>query len=848
MALLSLIAYVAGFQSSINGPQFRLDSTNSFPFVIPWDDAVSGTATDVSFLNAKPAGKNGRIIAKDGHFFEATTGKRVRFFGTNLGARAAFPLKEDAPKIAAHLAKMGINIVRFHHLQNDWDKEFGMIWKKGREHIEFDPVQVDRLDFFFAELKKQGIYTNMNLQTTRKMVPELGFPASTLEIPNFQKKVDKLNDRMIGLQKQYAKDLIDRVNPYTKLKYRDDPALMVIEINNENSLVGWPGESPGQGLEKWPEPYQSELRAKWNNWLKAKYLNDVGLAKAWPTRDTRSGASATTPKSKWTWENQSNGDVTYTTTASDAEGAPLLTAVIKSNPGPNWNVQAHLGGLTLVNGKTYTVQFQGKADKKVGVNIDSRLDMPDWRFLGLGGSVELTSDWKTYSLSWTAIATEPAHARLGFVLGDIRGTVQIKNLTIREGTLETGVEPGQTLVRGNIGIPSAGTSAKYNDYATFLLETEANYSTAMRKYLRTDLGFDKVNMIDSQISWGGLTSLVREKNMEFADNHAYWNHPAFIGSDWDPKNYRVERNALVNSPDLGTLKDLSIWRVAGKPYSVSEYNHPAPSDFQCEMMPLYAAVGATQDWDILYTFAWDGTGSREKNDLYEGYFDFAKNPAKKAFFPATALTFRLGLFEPFGNFSPIFIPEDGWKNSMFPSAFSKDIDVLTKRHAIATTKFQWLQTESTTTATRTGNGTDNVVVFESDKAISIAGFVGGKSVKTKYGTFKFANTPTNFASLMLTPLDGNALKVSKRVLLTVVGRVENQNMGWNAARDSVSDQWGTAPSSAEVIPVTVTLAASTPVKVSSLDSTGKPKKALSFSNKSFEINLSSRSAWYEITQ
>lgn len=847
MALISLFAYVAGLQTSINGPQFRLDATNSFPFVIPWDDAVAGTATDVSFLNAKPAGKNGRIIAKDGHFFESTTGKRVRFFGTNLGARAAFPLKEDAPKIAAHLAKMGINIVRFHHLQNDWDKDFGMIWKKGREHIEFDPVQVDRLDYFFAELKKQGIYTNMNLQTTRIMVPGLGFPESTLQIPNFQKKVDKLNEKMIGLQKQYAKDLIDRVNPYTKLKYKDDPALMVIEINNENSLVGWPGESPGQGLEKWPEPYQSELRTKWNNWLKAKYQNDAGLAKAWPTRDTRSGASATTANSKWTWENQSNGDVKFSTQPSEGDGAPTLVTTINSNGGPNWHVQAHLGGLDLVNGKTYTVQFQGKADRKVAVNIDSRLDKPDWRFLGLGGSVELGADWKTYSLSWTAIGTEPNHARLGFVLGDVRGTLHIKNLTIREGTLETGVEPGQSMAKGNIGIPTAGTSAKYSDYATFLLETEANYSNAMRKYLREDLGFDKVNMIDSQISWGGLTSLVREKSMEFADNHAYWNHPTFLGGDWDPKNYRVERSAVVNHPEFGTFKDLAVWRVANKPYSVSEYNHAAPSDYQCEMMPLYAAVGGTQDWDIIYTFAWDGTGSREKNDLYEGYFDFAKNPAKKAFFPSTALAFRLGLFEPFGNYSPIFVPEDGWKKSMSPGAFSKDIDVLKKRHAIATEKFQWLVTDSTTTATRTGNGSDNVVVFESDKAISVAGFVGGKSIKTRYGTFNFGNTPTNFASLMLTPLDGQTIMTSKRLLLTVIGRVENQNMGWNAARDSVSDQWGTGPSSAEVVPVIVVLKGS-PIKVSALDGNGKPKKAIAVKDGQFDIDRTTRAAWYEITR
>src|SRR6185437_2268129 len=91
-----------------------------FPFVIPWDDATPGTATDVSFLNVKPAGAHGGIVVKDGHFAEANTGRRVRFLGVNLAAHSAFPSHEDAEKVAARLAKYGVNIVRLHHMDNDF--------------------------------------------------------------------------------------------------------------------------------------------------------------------------------------------------------------------------------------------------------------------------------------------------------------------------------------------------------------------------------------------------------------------------------------------------------------------------------------------------------------------------------------------------------------------------------------------------------------------------------------------------------------------------------------------------------------------------------------------------------
>jgi hypothetical protein len=40
----------------------------------------------------------------------------------------------------------------------------GIFAKDGRT---LDPDQLDRLDFFIAELKKRGIYTNLNLHVSR---------------------------------------------------------------------------------------------------------------------------------------------------------------------------------------------------------------------------------------------------------------------------------------------------------------------------------------------------------------------------------------------------------------------------------------------------------------------------------------------------------------------------------------------------------------------------------------------------------------------------------------------------------------------------------------------------------
>ena len=83
---------------------------------------------------------------------------------------------------------------------------------------------------------------------------------------------------------------------------------------------------------------------------------------------------------------------------------------------------------------------------------------------------------------------------------------------------------------------------------------------------------------------------------------------------------------------------------------------------------------------------------------------------------------------------------------------------------------------------------------------------------------KFGN---NFAAVTLTPTDGKPLAASRRLLLTLAGKVENQDMVWNADRTSVGDQWGHGPTVAEGIPATVTLKTSAARRVWALDGTGK---------------------------
>ncbi len=866
-----------------------------FPFVIPWDDTLKGTATDVSFLNAAPAGKNGRIVAKGGHFVEANTGKRVRFMGTNLTALSAFPTHADADKIAGRLAKLGFNIVRFHHLQNSWDLAAGgSIWKKDKPMVEVDPKQLDKLDYFVFALKKKGIYTNLNLQTTRDYLPEMGFPEEVRQLKDFAKKIDKVDRKMIALQKQYAKDLLDRKNPYTGLRYKDDPALAVVEINNENSLVGWPGESPGQGLAEMPPYFRGEVQTAWNAWLKKSYSTDNALRASWAEGVTPDGPSLIKSGNRWTEENQSGGDVTPVgfVVSSDGQRAMPIAREVKSNPGPDWHVQLHQTGLDLEEGGTYTAVFTASCSNPANINVAASLDVDDWHNVGLNRTIRLTPEPKTFRLSFTARGVKKDHNRIAFAIGGARGVVRIEGLQLLPGLGGALLPEGATL--GNIPLPDGGTKNQTRDWTRFLAETETAYADEMRAYLRNDLGI-KANLIDSQIQWGGLTALQREKDSDFADAHMYWEHPDFPRGAWDPKDWTIRNFSMVKAITNGNeeLFRLAQNRVAGKPFTVSEYNHPAPSDYRVEMMPVLASFAAAQDWDGFYTFDYGLTGTgREGNDRVQGFFQTATDPVKAAFFPAAALIFRGGLLPAPKAFNYVTVPADrpwelakdagaawsttglsyaayrvgikpvsgppkidkqlgGWERSM-PSFF---VDKLGDRGRPGPGMYKPAENDPKgflyTQKPPPIGAHWSFGAPEKSPVCGTLGFVGGYETGYNGASFAFPQQGNLFAAAVLTALDGKPLASTTRALLTIANRAENPGMAWNKERTTVGDGWGKSPVLAEGVECVVTVPTKTLRRAWALDPQGrrKAKVVASFRNGTLYVKAHPRykTLWYEFT-
>src|SRR5205823_5889542 len=130
----------------------------------------------------------------------------------------------------------------------------------------------------------------------------------------------------------------------------------------------------------------------------------------------------------------------------------------------------------------------------------------------------------------------------------------------------------------------------------------------------------------------------------------------------------------------------------------------------------------------------------------------------------------------------------------------------------------------------------------------LLGSVGGKSFAVGDVGFQIGSPGgREHAHLGLIALDGQPIATSRQMLLVALGRAENQNMGWNASRTSVGNQWGTGPAVVQGVSGTVTLPQGT-WNVVALDPTGAPVQTLATGVSSFRIDPAYRTVWYLLSR
>lgn len=529
------------------------------------------------------------------------------------------------------------------------------------------------------------------------------------------------------------------------------------------------------------------------------------------------------PKSQWTYESHAPSVAELVQTPSvDPQSAPSVVVNVKQNDPVEWHIQAHLAGLTLADGATYSVSFRAKAEKPGTLRVNVRKDVDDWSGMGLETTVDVGTEFRAYALTFKASSTVPGHARLGFMLGGrFLGAVEISDVRLSPGAKGAGLQDNDTL-DALVHVPTVMTDRQESDWLAFLIDTERSYADEMLSFLKDELKV-RANVALTQVDYGGTAGMNREQKMDFADSHAYWQHPSFANNDWNPNKWTIQNTpqvAAFGDDRFGELGRLAMVRVADKPFTVSEYDHPAPSDYVCEMLPEFSTFAALQDWDAIYTFAITTYSSDRKPDRIQGYFDQNNHPAKWAFYPTAALLFRQGLIPPAESRATLRLSAGMWRDTAFTdegwrALSGATIGFLTRRLAVGdqplpagektTIVEQKRPSSPASVATETvrlqKTKAGQVYIASSPSLAAFAGYIGGETLTAGDCTLAVREFGNNFAAVTAVATDGQFLSASKRVLVTVCGRVENQNMGWNATRTSVGSAWGKGPALAQHVPV-----------------------------------------------
>ena len=165
----------------------------------------------------------------------------VALFGANYTLpsasdyRAAGYLTSDRKRLVdedmAHFARMGWDALRL-SFWGDWENS-----DRAGNLIEND--HLDLQDYLIARARERGIYILLSPITTY----DAGWPdsmPSSAKLPgfanpsrNFKKSELGTRDSAIAAQVNYVKQLLNHVNPYTKVAYRDEPSILFVEMINE---------------------------------------------------------------------------------------------------------------------------------------------------------------------------------------------------------------------------------------------------------------------------------------------------------------------------------------------------------------------------------------------------------------------------------------------------------------------------------------------------------------------------------------------------------------------------------------------------------------------------------------
>ncbi|MEK7405961.1 MAG: capsular biosynthesis protein [Acidobacteriota bacterium] len=352
-----------------------------------------------------------------------------------------------------------------------------------------------------------------------------------------------------------------------------------------------------------------------------------------------------------------------------------------------------------------------------------------------------------------------------------------------------------------------GPVQRINDYLLFLAERDRSYLRRMRDAVReaTDLWMP---VAGTQMGYGGLLNLDTHAVLDYQDNHFYIDHYNFPNRAWDARDWRIRDSSSVGS-GLATFLNMAAAREAGRPYTVSEFNQPWPNRQAAENVPTLAAFAAFQDWDSIMHFAY--SHSRNWEARVPSGFDLNSDWTKYVNFGQSAWLFRTGAVERANKAVEMAVSEEvrlraarerriGAVAAALQAATGYDPNIalihrvgLRRREGAASPA---LAAPAAPFRSDTGeliyDRDAKVLTLQTPTAAGVFGFIGTRKTAAGAIDVELAPGARGFATILVTALDRQPIKESKRLLLTAPGYTLGTQPGADPARPQRLVPYGSA--------------------------------------------------------
>ncbi|MHB8955463.1 MAG: hypothetical protein ACYC4U_21015 [Pirellulaceae bacterium] len=294
LSLLSCYVAVAASTVAAIAEEKLTFTANSQWKVVDTSDVLvkAGSALDLSAVGAVPLvdgpsagskrlprlviGPSGKLVAKGkpedpvrlkGFIFHVVNDEAMSVDGFSWFGEGT-TWKEDVNRYVRSCRIQGYNLFRI----------FDIDLMSPHKSLSISPELLDKVDYLIAQMGQQGIYLHLTLLgygLFQEVPPPLKHnPQVQGRECDFKARMFLGDSEMRRIWLYAAETLMNHVNPYTGLAWKDDPVIACIEPYNEQ-------ESGLLARFITSEAIIGTMNQRFRQWLGAKYQTPEALAKAW---------------------------------------------------------------------------------------------------------------------------------------------------------------------------------------------------------------------------------------------------------------------------------------------------------------------------------------------------------------------------------------------------------------------------------------------------------------------------------------------------------------------------------------------------------------------------------------